>query len=1106
MARARAATVILVKFPGNTYFMRKALSLYNSWAAPIVLLTALTASAQPVHRYSFTANANDSIGTAHGAAAQLSDANGPIGSPVVFQNGEAVLDGIGGYIDLPNGLVSTLTNITIEAWVTVGVNANWARIFDFGASTSSGEVSPSQPVGTGTNYMFLTPNGGDSLNARFTITDAANGGERPILNDTNDFPEAVQAYVAVVYGPPIARLFVNGQQVAAGTAEVPLSALADVNNWLGRSQWADAMFNGSYNEFRIHNTLVGAPELKASSAAGPDALDYDPGTVTAVSITVESQMLTGASQIPQVTATFTKVGVVDISGPDVTLSSSATNVVRVTSTGALSAVGPGSATITASRGGQSGTANITVSPANPAALRHRYSFADAVGSTTVADSVGGQAGTIIPAVPTAAVPNPLPVVLTNGQAFMPSGTTWDSAGYIDLPNGLISSKTNITIETWVTWSGPNNNANQNWSRIFDFGDSSKGEDAHSAGNGGGRGYIFLTPRANGNTLRVEAIPAGGAAAQLNTSPTIAVGQEHHLVIVYAPEFRASRLYVNGILAASGDAAFPLSQLTDINNWLGASQWQGDQPFFGFYNEFRIYEGVLTDLEVALSRNAGPNALPQAPGPLQSISLTAPALMPGNPAIAQASLLANFQNVSNVNIISVAGVALRSTDTNLFTVNATGGLLPRTNIGSASLIATYQNLSATTAVSVLAPTSLRHNLATTTLNAEGAPVNATLLADFPPPGTTNINVNGFAGVTRASSNTNIVTIAANGNVLTFLPGTATITSTYSILTAQTTLTVVTPPGFQPGQLTHRYSFGGQPGTTVVTDSVGTAHGELVGLDPATTNDFNGLGQLATAGSPWNGLPLGAYVNLPNGLVSSLNAVTLEGWANWKGGANAANQRFFDFGMSSGAPDGGGAGVFGEDVVANPGRSYMFLTPSGPRFAINQGTAGENPSITSSIAIAQNTNIHFAVVYDPPNGVARLYINGRRAGTAAATQPLSAVDDRNAWLGRSQWQDPLYYGLFDEFRIYNGPRLDADIAASFAAGPDSIAQPGPTLVAAVVTGNLEITWPSSATGFVLETVSTLGGTWTDAGATLTTNGPTVKAVIPVTGTTGFYRLRK
>src|SRR4030095_7373571 len=126
-------------------------------------------------------------------------------------------------------------------------------------------------------------------------------------------------------------------------------------------------------------------------------------------------------------------------------------------------------------------------------------------------------------------------------------------------------------------------------------------------------------------------------------------------------------------------------------------------------------------------------------------------------------------------------------------------------------------------------------------------------------------------------------------------------------------------------------------------------------------------------------------------------------------------------------------------------------------------------------------------------------GRRAGTAAASQALSTVDDRNNWLGRSQWQDPLYTGLYDEFRIYNGPRLDADIAASFAAGPDSIsqAQPGPTISAALVAGNLEIAWPSSATGYILEKVAALGGTWGSANATLTTNGAPISAVVPSRG---------
>jgi hypothetical protein len=157
---------------------------------------------------------------------------------------------------------------------------------------------------------------------------------------------------------------------------------------------------------------------------------------------------------------------------------------------------------------------------------------------------------------------------------------------------------------------------------------------------------------------------------------------------------------------------------------------------------------------------------------------------------------------------------------------------------------------------------------------------------------------------------------------------------------------------------------------------------------------------------------------------------------------------------------------------------------------------------------NSVSHYAVVYDQPNGVVRLYINGRRTGIAAATLPLSVVDDRNAWLGRSVWQDPLFNGLIDEFRIYDGPLLDADMAASFAAGPDKLAEATPTVALAAnrAAGNIEITWPASAAGFVLETASTIGGAWTQVTGTPATSGADHKVTIPIGSAGGFYRLRK
>ena len=52
-----------------------------------------------------------------------------------------------------------------------------------------------------------------------------------------------------------------------------LSTVADVNNWLGRSQFApDPEFAGTYHEFRIYSAARTQAQIEASRVRGPDAL------------------------------------------------------------------------------------------------------------------------------------------------------------------------------------------------------------------------------------------------------------------------------------------------------------------------------------------------------------------------------------------------------------------------------------------------------------------------------------------------------------------------------------------------------------------------------------------------------------------------------------------------------------------------------------------------------------------------------------------------------------------------------------------------------------------------------------------------------------------
>jgi hypothetical protein len=220
------------------------------------------------------------------------------------------------------------------------------------------------------------------------------------------------------------------------------------------------------------------------------------------------------------------------------------------------------------------------------ALVHRYSFTGT--GTTVKDSVGTSDGTVMNG-----------TLSGSGDVVLAGGAT---PVYVDLPNGIIKSLTNATLEAWVSWAGGNG-----WQRLFDFGDAGQGENV----TGSASTTLYLTPQAGGPVAMLAAFKRSDQTFDVETraisQTPLAMNTVSHVAVVVDHDGGFLTLYRNGALDGVTPFTDSLSSLNDINNWLGRSQYSGDPPFTGTIQEFRIYNAALSNDVVMASFTAGPDA-------------------------------------------------------------------------------------------------------------------------------------------------------------------------------------------------------------------------------------------------------------------------------------------------------------------------------------------------------------------------------------------------------------------------------------------------------------------------------------------------------------------
>jgi uncharacterized repeat protein (TIGR03806 family) len=624
--------------------------------AVVGLFASPALRADLVHRWSF----NQAPGSAaSGTSLTDSIGNAPVivrGTGANFNGAAIVLPGttngnqppssISAYLDLPNGMISSRTNLTVEIWATPLSQQNFQRLLDFGRITQAGDGlgAPGEITGLAT-----TAPGTTSSSAGLTLTlsrDAAgnlsqqrfetriNGvgagdttGQYGI-SDTNLATTAGTEYHYVLtFQSGIgafassggrASWYRNGTLVASLDTSFRLNQIQDVNNWLGRSHWSgDRNTHAAYNEVRVYDHAMTPAEITASFNSGAN--------------------------------------------PSFPLSD----------------------------------------------IAHRWSFANAAGNATSGSTVPDLIGTANA------------TVRGNGATF--SGTALTLPGttdgnqtpatisaYVDLPNGIISSKTSITFELWATQV-----AARNWQRLVDIGRTNLTGNTAAQGAGAAPGEILHTATtAPGGTASSDnlmlAINRGTAAnqqrlvgrlndageLQTDSNLTLATGTRHHFAITYTDGAGSSgstggqlAWYFNGTLAATRDLPFKLSAIEDVNNWLGRSQYSGDSNGNIIYDEVRIHRRALSQNEILNSISIGPN--PSFPPPttvadaatlhrLQKVRIAVLAndsgtLDPTTVSIVQSPQFGTTAISPNGSILYTHTTGSPATDSFTYRVNGAGGL-------------------------------------------------------------------------------------------------------------------------------------------------------------------------------------------------------------------------------------------------------------------------------------------------------------------------------------------------------------------------------------------------------------------------------------------------
>ncbi|MGC4030961.1 MAG: rhamnogalacturonan lyase B N-terminal domain-containing protein [Tepidisphaeraceae bacterium] len=215
---------------------------YNGVSSTATVLVLANTAQRLWYKANETAGSSLIDSTGNNLTATLSGAyaygTGVEGSAVQFTGGSA---------KLPNAITTGLNDFTIGFWVKPDASQSWARVFDFGSSTTS--------------YMFFSPRTNTGV-SRFAINTGS--GEQTVSGAA--LAVGAWSHVVITLNGNTATLYINGQVAGTNTAMTyrPSALGNTTNNLIGDSQFtADPNLLGTVDDLRLYSAAITASDVTA---------------------------------------------------------------------------------------------------------------------------------------------------------------------------------------------------------------------------------------------------------------------------------------------------------------------------------------------------------------------------------------------------------------------------------------------------------------------------------------------------------------------------------------------------------------------------------------------------------------------------------------------------------------------------------------------------------------------------------------------------------------------------------------------------------------------------------------------------------------------------